>query len=164
MTEKETIKALRLEGGIEITGKAVRVMEFFEGVAMAIKALEEIQQYREIGTVDEVKEAMAFYRNMKESSVREIIEKCAEYEKIGTVKECRDAVSSIKTQKYCEKVHKEMFVINFDLAKYFFDKNMMVFKLYDNDYCHITYLDELLEHSARGGLFGIEKYDLDEII
>lgn len=29
MTEKDAIKALSLEGGIEITGKAVRAMEFF---------------------------------------------------------------------------------------------------------------------------------------
>lgn len=138
MTEKETIEVLlknvpkccelvdgRYQGGFDDwdcdMGQAIRV---------AVLALQEIQQYRAIGTVEE----------------------------------CREAVSGIKTQKYCEKVHKEMFVINSDLAKYFFDKNMMVFKLYDNDYCHITYLDELLEHSARGGLFGIEKYDLDEII
>ena len=56
----------------------------------AFKALEEIQQYRAIGTVDEVKEATAFYKNAKESSMREIVEKCAEYEKIGTVEECRE--------------------------------------------------------------------------
>ena len=94
----------------------------------------------------------------------EDVDKWEQYKAIGTVEECREAVSRIKTQKYYDKVYEEIFVINSNLAKYFFEKNMMVFKLYDNDYRHITYLDELLEHSARGGLFGIEKYDLDEII
>lgn len=138
MTEKDAIEVLlknvpkccklvdgRYQGGFDDwdcdMGQAIRV---------AVLALQEVQQYRAIGTMEE----------------------------------CREAVSNIKTQKYYRKVYEEIFVINSDLAKYFFDKNMMVFKLYDNDYRHITYLDELLEHSARGGLFGIEKYDLDEII
>ena len=138
MTEKDAIEVLlknvpkccklvdgRYQGGFDDwdcdMGQAIRV---------AVLALQEVQQYRAIGTVEE----------------------------------CREAVSNIKTQKYYRKVYEEIFVINSDLAKYFFDKNMMVFKLYDNDYRHITYLDELLEHSARGGLFRIEKYDLDEII
>lgn len=138
MTEKETIEVLlknvpkccelvdgRYQGGFDDwdcdMGQAIRV---------AVLALQEIQQYRAIGTVEE----------------------------------CRDAVSGIKTQKYYRKVYEEIFVINSDLAKYFFEKNMMVFKLYDNDYRHITHLDELLEHSARGGLFGIEKDELDDII
>ncbi len=56
MTEKEAVKALRLEGGLEITGKTKRVVDFFEGLDMAIKALEEIQQYREIGTIEECRE------------------------------------------------------------------------------------------------------------
>lgn len=47
MTEKEAIKALKLEGGIEISGNPRKVTKFFKGLDMAIKALEEIQQYRE---------------------------------------------------------------------------------------------------------------------
>ena len=43
MTEKEAIQALRLEGGIEISGNMRRITEFFEGLDTAIKALEEIQ-------------------------------------------------------------------------------------------------------------------------
>ena len=58
MTEKEAVKALRLEGGLEITGKTKRVVDFFEGLDMAIKALEEIQQYRAIGTAEECREAV----------------------------------------------------------------------------------------------------------
>lgn len=110
MTEKEAIKHLRsyrnatdrtFEYFMEFEPKAKisdRLGEI-EMYNLAIQALEEIQQYREIGTVDEVKEAMAFYRNMKESSVRELIEKCAEYEKIGTVEECREAIEKQKAKK-----------------------------------------------------------------
>lgn len=45
-----------------------------ESIDMAIKALEEVQQYRAIGTVGKT------------------IEECAEYEEIGTVEECRAAM------------------------------------------------------------------------
>lgn len=58
MTEKEAIQALRLEGGIEISGNMRRITEFFEGLDTAIKALEEIQHYREIGTVEECRAAV----------------------------------------------------------------------------------------------------------
>lgn len=58
MTEKEAIQALKLEGGLEITGKAKRVADFFAGLDMAITALKKIQQYREIGTVEECRKAV----------------------------------------------------------------------------------------------------------
>ena len=58
MTENEAIEALKLEGGIEITGRPIRLAQFFEGIDSAIKALEEVQQYRKIGTVEECREAV----------------------------------------------------------------------------------------------------------
>ena len=57
MTENEAIEALKLEGGIEIAGNPRRIAKFFEALDMAISALKEIQQYREIGTVEECREA-----------------------------------------------------------------------------------------------------------
>ena len=53
MTENEAIEALKLEGGIEIAGNPRRIAKFFEALDMEISALKEIQQYREIGTVEE---------------------------------------------------------------------------------------------------------------
>ena len=53
MTENEAIEALKLEGGIEITGRPIRLAQFFDGIDSAIKALEEVHQYRKIGTVEE---------------------------------------------------------------------------------------------------------------
>ena len=58
MTENEAIEALKLEGGIEITGRPIRLAQFFEGIDSAIKDLEEVQQYRKIGTVEECREAV----------------------------------------------------------------------------------------------------------
>lgn len=57
MTEKEAINALELEGGIEITGTPKRCSDFFMSLDVAIKAIKEIQKYREIGTVEEFREA-----------------------------------------------------------------------------------------------------------
>ena len=53
MTENEAIEALKLEGWIEITGRPIRLAQFFEGIDSAIKALEEVQQYHKIGSVEE---------------------------------------------------------------------------------------------------------------
>lgn len=58
MTENEAIEALKLEGGLEITGRPIRVAQFFEGIDVAIKALEEVQQYRAIGTPEECRAAV----------------------------------------------------------------------------------------------------------
>ena len=55
MMENEAINALKLEGGLQIDGKAKRVAQFFEGLSVAIQALEEVQAYRAIGTVEEFK-------------------------------------------------------------------------------------------------------------
>lgn len=70
MTENEAIEALKLEGGIEITGRPIRLAHFFEGIDSAIKALEEVQQYRQIGTVEECRESVE-----KQTAIsRELIE------------------------------------------------------------------------------------------
>lgn len=58
MTENEALEALKLEGGLEITGRPIRVAQFFEGIEVAIKALEEVQQYRAIGTPEEFRAAV----------------------------------------------------------------------------------------------------------
>ena len=57
MTPEEAIEALKLEGGIDITGKPKRISKFFEALDFAIGSLEEIQQYQAIGTVEECREA-----------------------------------------------------------------------------------------------------------
>ena len=64
-----------------------------ESIDMAIKALEEVQQYRAIGTVEELETASKYLRLVKKhGTVGKAIEACAEYEGIGTVEECRAAM------------------------------------------------------------------------
>lgn len=48
MTENEAIKALNLEGGIEIKGNPGRIAKFFEALDIAVEALEEVQHYKEM--------------------------------------------------------------------------------------------------------------------
>lgn len=64
-----------------------------ESIDMAIKALEEVQQYRAIGTVEELKAAYKYLQLVKKhGTVGKAIDACAEYEGIGTVEECRAAM------------------------------------------------------------------------
>ena len=92
MSEKEAIEALKLQGGLEITGKAVRVAKFFEGLVIAEEALEEIQQQRATGmTPEQIKEMQMDY--CAKGAVLE------EYQAIGTPEQCREAVERMKPKK-----------------------------------------------------------------
>ena len=78
----------------------------------AIKALKEIQQYREIGTVEDF-ERLAYLKKRYEDEtydycgeygaskceLKDRVEKLQEYEAIGTVEECREAVEKQKPKK-----------------------------------------------------------------
>lgn len=83
-----------------------------EAARVAIKALEEIQQYRAIGTVEEVEQnARDLKRQIEHSehlaevlkSTKSLLEKrgrlLSDYCKIGTVEECREAVEKQKPKK-----------------------------------------------------------------
>ena len=80
-----------LEGGI-----ACR-----EVARAAISALEELQQYREIGTVEELKQLKEILPYLKScrQSLDNVVKRCNEYEQIGTVEECREAVEKQKAKK-----------------------------------------------------------------
>lgn len=43
--------------GVEVSGQIRRVAEFYGALDTAINAMQELQQYREIGTLDEYREA-----------------------------------------------------------------------------------------------------------
>ena len=101
MTESEALEKLKLEGGLEIGGKPKRVAEFFEALFVAEEALKEIQQYRAIGTVEELK-------TMKENGAFSAFEmaqliakmnKLKEYEAIGTVSEFRELKEKATAKK-----------------------------------------------------------------
>lgn len=66
----------------------------------AIKALEEVQEYRKIGTLEELKAAKIYIDLAKKhDTIGKVIEECAEYEAIGTVEEVREAVKNTKAKK-----------------------------------------------------------------
>lgn len=55
--------------------------------------LEELKQYRTIGTPEELKAAMKYvYLAKKHGTVGQVIENCVKYEEIGTPEECRAAM------------------------------------------------------------------------
>ena len=81
MKENEAINVLNM---IEAHGNLA-----VEAKAMSIKALEELQQYRAIGTLEELKAAMKYvYLAKKHGTVGQVIENCVKYEEIGTPEEC----------------------------------------------------------------------------
>ena len=93
MTENEAIK--ELETSIDLAQMCTQNYERkneIQGYEMAIKALEEVQQYRAIGTVEELETASKYLRLVKMcGTVGKVIEECVEYEEIGTPEECRAA-------------------------------------------------------------------------
>lgn len=116
MTENEAIEALKLEGGLEITGRPIRVAKFFEGIDVAIKALKEIQKYRKIekdlkenyhANVDIPLLMKHFietvFKGEKHESfcilTNEDKEAWEEYKAIGTPEECRAAGKKQKAKK-----------------------------------------------------------------
>ena len=70
-----------------------------ESLDMAIIALKEIQQYREIGTVEECKELASMFTQEKKNALSKIVDEWNEYIEIGTVEECREAVEKQKLKK-----------------------------------------------------------------
>ena len=64
-----------------------------------ISALKEIQQYREIGTVEECKELASMVSTEKKNALAKIIDEWKEYIEIGTVEECREAVEKQNPKK-----------------------------------------------------------------
>lgn len=66
---------------------------------VAISVLKEIQQYREIGTVEECKELASMVSTEKKNALAKIIDEWSEYIEIGTVEECREAVDKQKPKR-----------------------------------------------------------------
>ena len=123
MTENEAIK--ELETSIDIAKMCTQNYERkneIQGYEMAIQALEEVQQYRQIGTVSTCRNAVGICKAMIESGINpdnitecikfeynlvqrgydlkkliEMIEKHKQQFQIGTVEECRKSVEICKS-------------------------------------------------------------------
>lgn len=119
MTEQEVIAIIkknypkcckmvdgRYKGGFDNTN-----CELGQAFNMAIKALEEVQQYRAIGTPEELKAAMKYvYLAKKHGTVGQVIENCVKYEEIGTPEECRAAMEKQNVNKELES-HDEKHIL-----------------------------------------------------
>lgn len=128
MTENEAIRDLQyLVGEYSAYPPETGVSATVGSLQYCISVLREIQQYREIGTVEQVKNqkenlnvayqiindyeqygtiedfkmAQRYMRLVKShGTIGQVINSCAEYEEIGTVEECREAMAN---KKKCEK-------------------------------------------------------------
>ena len=115
MKENEAIEALKLEGGLEITGRPIRVAQFFEGIDTAIKAIKEVQQYRALEkhltdmfgnslsletVIDELERQLKEPGNPHPINAKILTYEDAkaweEYKTIGTPEEYRKAVEHVK--------------------------------------------------------------------
>lgn len=101
MTDKEAIEKIRKE----ICTSSYCDDNCIYGVGrcaygIAMDALAEIQQYREIGTVEELARAKEYIRLAKQhGTIGQMIDECVAYEEIGTVEECREAMEKQKAKK-----------------------------------------------------------------
>ena len=100
MTENEAIS--RIKDHMEIHRlKEPRAIYITVALSMAITALKEIQQYREIGTVEECKELASMVTTEKKNVLGQIVDEWKEYIEIGTMEECRKSVEK-QIAKQCD--------------------------------------------------------------
>lgn len=91
MTEKEAInyykKAMQIHK--DEFGDDQKAVDLYN---TTINALQELQRYKVIGTVEEIKRMQRYSALAKKhTTIGKVIDSCAEYEDIGTVEECREA-------------------------------------------------------------------------
>ena len=100
MTEQEAIElGNKLYANITNNkNNIIKTNDYIEFVGTAIEALEEIQQYREIGTVKEIKIREAQFARLSEGYLTDLIA-LREYMAIGTPEECRAAMEKQRAKK-----------------------------------------------------------------
>ena len=82
-----------------------------DAIEFAIKALEEVQQYREIGTPEELMRGKRYMNIAKHHGIiGQVIDECVAYEAIGTPEECRAAVEKQNVNKELES-HDEKHIL-----------------------------------------------------
>ena len=99
MTEQEAIEILEEVKELDDTLYAYSDA-YMKALEVALYALKEIQNYRKLGTLEELARAKKYIDLAKRhGTIGEMIDECAEYEEIGTVEECREAVEKQKPKK-----------------------------------------------------------------
>ena len=106
MTEQEALEILEEVKQLDDILYAYSSV-YMEALEVALSVLREIQNYRKLGTLEELARAKKYIDLAKKhGTIGEMIDECAEYEAIGTVEECREAVEKqkvkyIKIESYC---------------------------------------------------------------
>lgn len=99
MTPEEAIEILEEVKELDDTLYSYNAA-YMEALEVALFALKEIQNYRKLGTLEELARAKKYIDLAKKhGTIGEMIDECAEYESIGTVEECREAVEKQKAKK-----------------------------------------------------------------
>ena len=99
MTLEEAIEILEEVKELDDTLYAYNAA-YMEALEVALFALKEIQNYRKLGTLEELARAKKYIDLAKKhGTIGEMIDECAEYEKIGTVEEFRESIEKQKVKK-----------------------------------------------------------------
>lgn len=95
MTPKEALEILEEVKQLDDTLYAYSSV-YMEALEVALSVLREIQNYRKLGTLEELVRAKKYIDLAKKhGTIGEMIDECAEYESIGTVEEFRKAVEKL---------------------------------------------------------------------
>ena len=99
MTEQEALEILEEVKELDDTLYAYSSV-YTEALEVALSVLREIQNYRRLGTLEELARAKKYIGLAKKhGTIGEMIDECAEYESIGNVEEFREAVEKQKPKK-----------------------------------------------------------------
>ena len=90
MTENEAIKILKRDLAIHIENKALP--DGIEAIKTAIKTLEEIQQYRAIGTVEDIQKVLSFLGDENKRNIIDDLKLLNEYKATGLTPELIEAM------------------------------------------------------------------------
>ena len=78
---------------------------------------DELEQYQEIGTVEECKELASIVNMAEKEELAKIIDEWLLYSKIGTVEECREAMSRYREREKLVKCEECLFLEERKLGK-----------------------------------------------
>lgn len=136
MTPEEAIEILEEVKELDDTLYAYSAA-YMEALEVALSSLKEIQNYRKLGTLEELARAKKYIDLAKKhGTIGEMIDSCAEYEEIGTVEECREAVEK---QKAKELVYESDSVFSNGFSHYRMGKCPMCDRYYNSsdevNYC-----------------------------
>lgn len=122
MTEQEAIEMMQ---GYQMTDVVDRAEH--DAFQMGIDALEEIQQYRAIGAVEEIKKLVRFLSIDNDREIIKELEELRNYVSIGTVEECREA----RERQTSERPN--IYGDGYD------DEGNMIYDMYDCPNCNKSY-------------------------